>query len=208
MGGNKTELIKFAFQGVNIIPTSLLILTQGYWVLASLGLFDFDFFDLDIEVETEGLESSGLLNALAVFMNIGQVPMTLVLSMLALTFWLLTMLMYFLPIAAGGKMAGVLLIPAFALSLLTAKGQIKFLRTHVFEQKSKNNVACRVLNKTCTLKSNLEGDQIGQAIIEAGDTSIVINVKTKCEDDSFEKNEVAFVLEKDQEKEVYYIRKL
>jgi hypothetical protein len=77
----------------------------------------------------------------------------------------------------------------------------------VFEKRAKNDVSTRVLNKKCVLKSDLVNGQLGQALIEGNKTSIVINVRTKFEEDSFTKDETAFILEKDQEEEVYYITK-
>lgn len=65
--GSVTELIRFAFAGVNIIPTLLLILIQLYWIIVSLGFFDLDF--LDIEVDLEGAEGISGLNALALFLS-------------------------------------------------------------------------------------------------------------------------------------------
>jgi hypothetical protein len=185
----------------------LLILTQLYWLLAIIGLFDMDFFDVDLDLETEGAEASGLLNALAMFLNIGQVPLTLVLTMLAFDFWLLSMFTYFLPFAHGGLISGILLVGLFFIALLVTKYQVKLLQIGIFEKKAKNDVATRVLNKKCILKSDLVGNQLGQALIEENKTSIVINVKAKFDEDSFAKDEIAFVLEKDQEKEVYYITK-
>lgn len=206
-GGIRTELLRFAFKGVNIVPTMLLILTQVYWLLASFGLMDIDFFDIDLDVDVEGAEASGLLNALALFLNIGQVPITLVMTMLAFNFWFLGMLTYFIPITHGGLISGILLFVIFFIALLETKYQVQLLKMGVFEKRGKNDVSERVLNKRCVLKSDLVSGQLGQALIEENKTSIVINVKTKFDEDSFTKDERAFVLEKDQEKEVYYIRK-
>lgn len=184
----------------------LLMLTQVYWLIASIGLMDIEFFDMDLDVDVEGAQASGLLNALALFFNIGQVPMTLVITMLAFNFWFLSMLTYFIPIAHGGLISGLLLIIIFFVTLLETKYQVKLLKMLVFEKHVKNDVSTRVLNKTCVLKSDLRNGQLGQALIEEDKIFMVINVRTKFEEDNFAKGETAFVLEKDQE-EVYYITK-
>lgn len=185
----------------------LLILTQVYWLLASFGLMDIEFFDIDLDVDVEGAEASGLLNALGLFLNIGQVPITLVMTILAFNFWFLGMLTYFIPITHGGLISGLLLVIIFFVALLETKYQVQLLKMGVFEKRAKNDVSTRVLNKKCVLKSDLVNGQLGQALIEENKTSIVINVRTKFEEDSFAKDETAFILEKDQEKEVYYITK-
>lgn len=119
-----TELLRYAFTGINIIPTSLFLVTQLYWLIAITGFFDLDFLDFDLE----GAESVGPLGALAVFINIGQVPIALVCSMLVLNFWILSMLLYFLPIHPGGWINGLLLIPAFYLGLIITKYEIQPLK--------------------------------------------------------------------------------
>lgn len=204
MGEVRTELLEFAFRGVNIVPTMILILTQLYWILASLSLLDIDFLDIDIE----GAESSGLLNALAMFINFGQVPVTLVLSIFSLNFWILMMLLYYLPIAAGGIISGILLIPLFMLSFVITKYQVLLLKMTIFEKVAHNNVATRVLDKRCKLKSKLVNGQLGQAEVVDNNVSMVINVRTEFDDDSFDKDEYALVYEKDETQNVYYITKL
>ncbi len=203
MGEGTTELIKFSIAGVNVIPTALLLLTQCYWIIASLGFFDLEMLNVDIE----GGETSGLLNVIAMFIEFGQVPITLVLSILSLNFWISMMLTYFLPIVAGGIISAILLLPVFILSVLVTKYQVHLLQMSVFEKKSYNDIAHRVLNKQCILLGDLENGQLSQAEIKENGVSIVINVCAQKKDVSFKKKEDAIVDGKDEEKNVYYIIK-
>lgn len=204
MGEVATELLKFAFTGVNVVPTVILILTQCYWILASISLLDIDFFDIDIE----GAESSGLLNALAMFIKLGQVPVTLVLSMFSLNFWIMMMLLYYLPIKAGGLVSGLLLLPLFMLSVVITKYLVVILKMTIFEKTVHNDIRNRVLDKRCKLKSDLQSGILGLAELVEDNVSMVINVRTEFEDDSFAKGEYALIYEKDEEQNVYYITKL
>lgn len=206
MEGIITELLRFAFSGVNIIPTMMLILIQCYWLVASIGFLDLDFLDFDVDIE--GAESSGLFNALAVFINFGEVPITLVFTFIALDFWILTMLMYYLPIKDGGLISGILLAPSFVLSLYITRFQVRPLKDKYLERTSHNDIGHRVLDKRCRLKSDLEYGRLGQAEIRKDGVHIVINVHAQFEDESFQKDEFAFVFRKDEEKDVYYISKL
>lgn len=208
MGGLQTELLRFAFKGVNIIPTAILILTQVYWLIASLGLLDLEIFDMDFDADFEGAETSGLLNAVAVFIDYGQIPFTFVLSIISLNFWIIMMFTYYLPIEAGGLISGILLLPAFVLSLYITKFLVRPLKNRFFDKDAHNDIAHRVLDKRCKLKGDLEHGRLGQAEITQDGISIVINVRTQFEDESFKKDEYAFVYRKDEEKNVYYISKL
>ncbi len=203
--GSVTELIRFAFAGVNIIPTLLLILIQLYWIIVSLGFFDLDF--LDIEVDLEGAEGISGLNALALFINYGNVPFGLVLSLVGLNFWIIMMLTYYLPIQAGGVISAVLLIPAFFASMYITRVEVQPLKVRFFEQRQFNDIEHKVMNKRCKLLCNVEHGRLGQAEIEQSGASIVINVKPEFENESFSKDEYALVFRKDDQ-DVYYIGKL
>ena len=104
----------------------MLILMQCYWITVSIGFFDLDF--LDIDVDLEGVDAAGPLNAIAVFIGIGEVPFALVFSMIVLNFWIIAMLMYFLPIEAGGLVSGILLLPGLIASIYITKIEIFPLR--------------------------------------------------------------------------------
>lgn len=203
--GIKTELLKYAFLGANIIPTVMLLLIQLYWIIAMLGFFDFDIFDVDIDLE--GAEAVGPLGALAVFLNIGKVPFALVISLFVLNFWIIAMLMYFLPIEAGGVMNGILLIPGFFASIYITKAEVRPLKLFFRSRESHDDIEHKVLTRRCTLLCEVKGERLGQARVKQKGASVVINVKTLFDEESFEKNEVAFVYSKDKEKDFYYIAK-
>jgi len=201
-----TELLKHAFTGVNIIPTVLLIVMQCYWLIAILGFFDLSFLDMDMDLE--GTEGTGLIDGLAVFINIGKVPVALVFSLVVLNFWIIAMLMYFLPIEAGGMFSGIMLLPALMASIYITRLEMFPLKKVFPERRNtndSNDINHKVLNKRCTLKCDLKSGLLGQAEIEQEGASVVINVKPQFKEDSFKKGDIAFVFKKDEEKDVYYI---
>ncbi|MCK8058957.1 MULTISPECIES: hypothetical protein [unclassified Fusibacter] len=198
-----TELIRFAFTGINVIPTALLILMQLYWLVAITGFLDFDLFDVDLDVE--GADASGPLSGIAVLVNSGDIPFALVLSMIFLNFWISSMLLYVLPIQAGGLISAVLLIPAFFLSLYITKLELIPIRKLFFERKNEEDIAHRVLYKRCTLKSDVEYGRLGQAEIMQDGVSIVINVTTADKHLVYKKGETVFVFSKDKVDDVYFI---
>lgn len=205
MEGIVTELLKFAFTGVNIIPTMILILMQVYWIIAILGFLDFDFFDVDVDLE--GAEGAGPLNALAVLINVGEVPFALVFSLIVLNFWILSMLMYFLPIESGGVISGIMLLPALIVSIFITKIEVIPFRKLFLERKNLNDIQHKVMDRRCTLKCELRDGKLGQAEIRQDGASIMINVKSQFQDEHFRKNEIAFIFRKDKEKDVYFIAK-
>ena len=175
-----------------------------YWIIVSVGFFDLDVFDIDMDLE--GADVSGPLGALAVFINIGEIPLALVFSMLVLNFWIITMLMYFLPITAGGLINGIMLLPALIASTYITKIEVKPLKKFFYEKDNLNDIEHKVLTRRCRLLCDLEDGILGQARVKQKGASIVINVKTLFSEETFKKDEVAFVFRKDEE-DVYYIAK-
>lgn len=199
------ELLKNAFAGVNIIPTVLLILVVLYWIIAIIGVLDFDFFDLDFDLD--GADTSGPLYALVAFLNAKELPFMFVFSILTLNFWIIAMLMYYLPIAAGGLLNTVLLIPALMLSMFITKFVCLPLKVILKYSSMQDNRGSEVIGQLCILKSDVKNGRLGQAEIKGDGASTVINVKSEYDVEFFHKDEVALVIRKDIDKNMYYIVK-
>lgn len=178
---------------------------QIYWLIAITGFFDFDIFDVDLDLEAGS--DVGILGALAVFINIGKVPIALVFSLMVLNFWIVSMVLYFLPISPGGLINGLLLIPAFIVGLYITKYETLPLKFIFKGKKEDYDIDHKVLKRRCILKTDVSTGVLGQAEIEQNGASIVINVMNYFEAESFEKGERAFVFMKDDEEDVYYIAK-
>lgn len=201
------ELLKNAFTGVNIIPTVLLILVVLYWIIAIIGAIDFDFLDFDLDLDLDGGDASGPLYALLAFLDAGELPFMFVFSILILNFWIIAMLMYYLPIASGGLVNTVLLIPAMMLSVFITKCislPIKFILKYSSMQ---DNIGNEVIGQFCILKCDVKDGRLGQAEIKRDGAPTVINVKSENDVESFHKDEVALVIRKDIDKNMYYIVK-
>jgi len=199
-----TELLKNAFTGINIIPTVLLLLVVLYWISVIFGALGFDFLDFDLD----GGDNSGPFYEVLSFMNLSELPFMLVFSILILNFWIIAMLMYYLPIAPGGWINSVLLLPAMVVSMFITKYATVPLKG-IFKGNSVQEERGReVIEHQCILKCDLENGRLGQAEIKRHGASIVINVKSEFQEDSFHKDEVAFVIRKDTDKNIYYIVKM
>ncbi|MBN2795292.1 MAG: DUF1449 family protein [Clostridia bacterium] len=203
-GEDFTELLRFAFSGVNVIPTVMLLMMLLYWVLAIIGLFDFDFFDVDLDIDAG--DATGPLDALAVFINLGEVPVALAFSLIILNFWIIAMLTHYLPISVEGLLAGILLVPELILSMVITRMEIKPLKKVFKRDDSKNDIQEKILKRRCVLITDLSKGRLGQAKVNTNGAAYVINVKAEFEEENFLKNDIAFVFRKDA-KDVYYIAK-
>jgi len=200
-------LLKYAVTGVNIIPTVLLGLILLYWIIVIVGAIDFDFLDFDIDVDLA--DNSGPFYAILAFLNVAELPFMLILSIVMLNFWIIAMFMYYLPLpVVGGLVNGLLLIPAMLMSIIITKYETIPLKGIFKYSNMQDNSDNGVIEQLCTLMCAVNKGRLGQAKIKRDGASIVINVKSEFDEESFDKDEVAYVSRKDTNKNVYYIVKI
>lgn len=203
------ELISNAFNGVNIIPTVLLGLVLLYWLVVIIGVIDIDLFDVDIDLDLEAIDGGEGLYAFLTFLNVKEIPFMIVLSIISIIFWIISMLMYLLPIKSGGLINGILLIPALILSILITKpitNATKGIFKKVHDEALSEEEA--VIGQLITVISDIKDGRLGQGEIKREGASLRINIKSEFAEDIFIKNEEAYVTKKDEEKNIYYIVKL
>ena len=86
------ELLEFAFSGVNILPTILLIFVVIYWLIVLIGVVDVDTVDIDVEVDADvDLDVNGFASVLA-FFNLDQLPLMIFLTFYAIPLWVVTLI--------------------------------------------------------------------------------------------------------------------
>jgi hypothetical protein len=197
-----SELFHTALTGLNIVPTVLLGLVVVYWLTVILGALDLDFLDFD----ADGPEDApGFLNGLLAFINAANLPFMVVFSILVLFFWILVMLMHFLPFPPGGWVNAILYIPALAVSMVFTKlvtTPFKGLLDNMNTGRQKDNL----IGVLCTLQHDLLPERLGQAEVETGGASLRINVKTQGANE-IKKAETVYIVGKDPQKDIYYISK-
>lgn len=201
-----TELIKNAIAGVNIIPTVLLMFVLVYWIVVIIGAIDIDFIDLDLDFD--GASDAGPFYAILSFLNIDKLPFMLIFSVATLNFWIIAMLMYYLPIENGGLINGLLFIPILVVSLLITKFVTTPLKGIFSDSNARDDRFNEVVGQLCTLICDVKDGRLGQANIERDGASLLINVKSEYDDYTFEKGEEVYISKKDSEKNIYYIIKI
>lgn len=110
------------FSFPTVVYTIALLVCTGFWFVTCLGLFDIDVLDLDVDLDVGGSGESGVnaLASLLVKAGLHGVPLTVVITLLALVGWMAS---YFavhfmgamVPVGAGpvGAMRYLVGIPVF-----------------------------------------------------------------------------------------------
>lgn len=161
--------------------------------------------DIDADADADiGAAGGGFFNSLLLFVNAAHVPFMIIISFFVFFLWLITMLINSLPITKGGFLVAILLLPIALASILLTKGVTAPLVKLFKDVNVDYDSGAEILGRPCTLLCNLEPDRLGQAEIYDSGKHLVINVKTK-KISGMNKGENALVLEKDKEKNFFYV---
>lgn len=202
-----STLFYFAFTGVSLIPTILLIIILVYWITVILGAIDLDFLDFDLDLDLDGDGIDGFQGILA-FLNLKDMPVMIVFSVLLLVFWVICMLFYFLPASWGGVIQGLLMIPALILSAFITKVVTNPLKgVFSISHGTAGSQDTIIIGQFVTMTCDMKDDRIGQAEVKRDGASLLINVKAEMKGETFQKREEVYVTRKD-DRDVYYVVKL
>ena len=120
------EIWEQAILPYNLPLTILLGLVVGFWVLTLIGFLGLDSLDVDLDVDADahgGLSHLGEIPAAMLrVVNAGSVPVTIVLSVLALCLWLGSLILnyYFNP-TQSGWLAAAFILAALVLAVIATK---------------------------------------------------------------------------------------
>lgn len=115
----RTFLI-FSVTGVNVYYTIALSFIMIYWLLVIIGAFDLDVLDMDFDGELE----PGPLQSLVDYLNVGEVPVMVVLSVAVINMWVFSMTA---SIFLGDVLIGIVNLGAFVAYFVLA-----FLATKIW----------------------------------------------------------------------------
>ena len=203
-----------------------------YWLIVILGILDIDaldFGDFDLEgvgegaaegaaealgegeVSTESSGSTGALHSLLNFLNLGKVPITVILSFVALKMWILAYLYsYFLAgkmgtIIPGFLLGGFLFVGFLFFSLLLTGLTTRPLRK-IFQHATTHGQQ-NLLGKICKIKTTEVTAEFGQAQLKIDSSFLLLSVRCK-EGVEFSKGDEAIITGYNKEKDVYEVKKI
>jgi hypothetical protein len=191
------ELIEITTQGFNLPITILLIMMLIYWLSVIFGLLDIDLFqfDLDVQVDADGtidmnangdmdVEAGGSFASVLLYFNIGTVPVTVWLSFLIFTCWILTILetYYFNPgrlFIIGAAFA----IPNLIAGMYVAKFACIPLKKVFSAMDSKAVTNRSLIGKRAIVSSSKIDKTFGQIQLKTDGAPITLNARTISETD-------------------------
>lgn len=227
------QFLDIALSFPTVVFTVLLAAVLLYWILVALGLLDMDWLDLDFEVDGidgldavdgagEGLDvdadadvdaegsSGGPLAVLLRTFGLTGVPLTVSLSLVVLAAWVVTYLTSrTLAATPGADLAVALglgvLAAAFFVGLLFAAVGVKPLKP-VFATHQAASVRSFV-GQPCTVTTLTVSDRFGQAEVDDGGAGLLVQIRSRRDDDQAQlvKGARALIFDYDSEEEVFLV---
>ena len=209
------ELFSEAIRPVNLPFTILLGIVTGYWLLVVAGFLDFDVHGGEVDVSPDGATDlahategvSGSLKSAMQFLNFGDVPGTIVGSILVLALWTFSMIgnHYF---GDGSTFRTIIILGGNAvLAVLVTKACTSPLKKFFKALNKEYEEHIPVVGRTCTITTSEVTEKFGQAQIDTSGAPLLINVRT-FGDTILTKGEAALIIKEDKENNLFTVAKL
>lgn len=205
-----TELFEASFNIVNLPATLLLIIVLLHWLIIMVGAMDMISleseldFGVDMDVETEGLDFGDFLLE---HFNARYVPLSILLSVFALSFWVISMYANWY---IHQNQSGLLGLVIFAGNLVISSHIAKFatlplvpLFKSIKEQISSKLV---LIGKQAIVTSSKADAEFGQAQVRLDGPEITLNVRTEGEE--LLRGTEVVILQHEQATDIYIITQL
>ncbi len=222
------ELLHEAFRLINFPFTLLLILVVGYWSLVALGALggptpdaDLDVggdahIDHDLDVDTmhhhvEGHHSAhgqadggSWWHGALKFVNLGDVPAMVVLSVLILSLWTFGIVANAYWTGGSNVLAASFLALNFVVSAFVTRYVTMPLKPLFRLLNKQYDESIHIVGRACRISTSEATPDFGQAEITTDGAPIVINVRT-LNDAVLARGEIAVVVREDEERRIFFI---
>lgn len=205
------ELLDASIQGANIIPTAILIFVLIYWLVVIIGVIDLDMFDIDVDmdVDVDGPDidanvSVGWLNSVLAYFNLGQIPLMIFVSFLALPMWIISVQLNHLIGNTSLLLGIVFLIPNLFASLFIAKFLTMPFVKLFSKMTEEGETTMTMIGKICRIVLPLNSNSVGQAEVKVEGSSYLISAKT-VEGKVMQKGEEGLVIEYHEDGKYYVV---
>lgn len=191
-----SDFINQAFFWTNL-PFTILVIGLGiYWLVAALGVIDVegdaDLHHADADVHAHHGPLGGFLH----FVNFGEVPVMIVVSIFALSMWVLGMVGNFL-FNDGSIVIGLaLLIPAFGIAAVLTRVITTPFRKIFKLLNQPGPEALPMVGRTCVIRTSEANAEFGQAEVQTEGSPLLIQVRTR-EGQSLPQGESALIIADD-----------
>ncbi len=202
-------ILEVAFSFPVVILTAINLIIVGLWGLMAIGLFDFELFDVDIDVEIDADTSLSGIASLLVTLGLSGVPIFIVLTLLFFTAWLIAY--FFMRFGMFWNTSDIIqlvvgigvLLGSFAASIPIAAQVVKPLRKF-FAKLNATTTSNSILGKQAIIRTTRVSQSFGEAECVNDGASLILKVRA---DESYHltKGDLVRVIEVEKETGIYHV---
>lgn len=193
-----------------IIPTFFLCIVVLYWLLVLLGAMDLDILEADIELDVDVENGSEGLAGFLVNWGLAGVPVSIIISIMTSTIWLLTTIAssLILPLVPFETLRWgiglIILVVFFALTIPLTAQMIRpmrgMFRAHQAVKKSS------LIGNECIVKTLSVQEDFGQGELTDGEAGLLLDI-IAIEPNDISKGDTVLLLEYDKARDCYLVAK-
>jgi hypothetical protein len=199
-------------QNITAFPTIIFTIVLGvaalYWIVAVLGLADIDLLDLDMDTSDAGSGASDVLAGLLLRFGLKGVPLTLIISLVALIGWFICYYLAYLsasilPAALFRYLLGIpIFIGSLYIAVMITAQLIKPIRTLL--EKSQQHDAKHILGQTAVVRTSRVDSTFGEATLNDGGAGLLLKVRSNS-GSQFQKGDRVVLLEHNKHTNTYRV---
>ena len=197
------ELLHAAFSPVNLPYTIMMAIILLYWLSVVIGVLDLSSFDVDLDLDAD-VDASGAFHGLLAFMNLAELPLMFVLSVMVTSMWAISLLSNHYLQNGAWSLALAVAIPNILVSLLITKiftrPFAKFFRSLSDEPAAR----FKIIGNLCVINADLDSDRIAQAEIKTEGAPLLITIRAR-KGAAMTKGSQGLIVDKDSERDIYIV---
>lgn len=204
------EVFIEAMRPVNLPLTVLLAVVVGYWLLVAFGMFTLDLEgDAHVgghsgDAHHDGDVDAGWFSHLLHFVNIGEVPVTIVGSVLVLCLWLGSMIANHFWTGGSLLLGLAALVPNLLVSAVLTRFLTLPFKPLLRAMSREGDEHLAVVGRSCEITTSEANAQFGQARIETKGAPLLINVRVR-NAAPLPRGATCLVVEEDKPRGIYFV---
>lgn len=196
---------------VNLPYTIALGMVLLFWGIVILGALDLEMFDFDLGADADadvdvggGGGDTGLINNLLRYFNFGEIPLTILVSILVLSMWACSMIFNRLTANDDLTLAGAFLVPNLVAGLFVAKLLASPFRGFFQYKGTPATSTNDLIGRTGTVVSLRVNSTIGQIDVKSEGAPHRLNVRTEG-DEGLAQNQLARIVTYDAKEDMFVV---
>lgn len=157
------ELFKLSIAGINVIPTVLLAIVLIFWLITIVGAIDIDGLDFDLDMDAEGIGAD-----LLTFLKIGDIPVSVYMSILFLIFWVLNMSVSIITRSWGGIPNVIGIVPCFVVAALITRVVTIPLKLLLKGLNGNADISREYIGEAGVLRFEMKANAVTQLVLDNG----------------------------------------